>query len=202
MNHPEPRFFEHTNKVLAHLEWEAIRYICFDGKHLDISNAYPKYENRQSYWLEPFNTKATERQRHIRQLVMQREIGTLGDFYALLQPFLIPRARGKALKDKKKRTAQAAFQRAKLADAFVENRPLMIAARKIAKELSEGKASNEQVVNKVDKIIAEHCEYEPLSAAQKQTVIQFVERQIQKHQNLDEVERLIIDADDKNLYFM
>ena len=78
----------------------------------------------------------------------------------------------------------------------------MIAARKIAMELSEGKASNEQVVNKVDKIIAEHGEHKPLSAAQKQTVIQFVKRQIQKHQNLDKVERLIIDADDKNLYFM
>ena len=112
-------------------------------------------------------------------------------------PFLKPRARGKALKDKKKRTAQAAFQRAKLADAFVENRPLMIAARKIAMELSEGKASNEQVVNKVDKIIVEHSEHKPLSAAQKQTVIQFVKRQIQKHQNSDKVERLIIDADDR-----
>ena len=78
----------------------------------------------------------------------------------------------------------------------------MIAARKIAMDLSESKASNEQVVNKVDKIIAEHGEHKPLSAAQKQTVIQFVERQIQKHQNSDKVERLIIDADDKNLYFM
>lgn len=202
MDHPEPRFFEHKNKVLAHLEWEAIRYICFDGRHLDISNAYPKYEKRQSYWLEPFNKKATERQRHIRQLVMQREIGTLGDFYALLQPFLKPRARGKALRDKKKRTAQAAFQRAKLADAFVENRPLMIAARKIAIELSEGNASNEQLINKVDKIVAKHGEHKPLSAAQKQTVIHFVERQIQKRLSLDKVERLIIDADDKNLYFM
>ena len=202
MDHPEPRFFDQKNKVLAHLEWEAIRYICFDGSHLEISNAYPKHEKRQSYWLEPFNTKATERQRHIRQLVMQRKIRTLGDFYALLQPILKPRARGKALKDKKKRTAQAAFQRAKLADAFVENRPLMIAARKIAMELSEGKASNEQVVNKVDKIIVEHSGHKPLSAAQKQTVIQFVERQIQKNQNSDKFERLIIDADDKNLYFM
>mgnify|MGYP001455119868 CR=1 FL=1 len=202
MDHPEPRFFENANKVLAHLEWEAIRYICFDGRHLDISNAYPKYEKRQSYWLEPFNTKATEGQRHIRQLVMQREIGTLDDFYALLQPFLKPRARGKALKDKKKRTAQAAFQRAKLGDAFVENRPLMIAARKIAVELSEDKASNEQVVNEVDKIIAEHGEHKPVSAAQKQTLIYFVKRQIQKHLNSDKVERLIIDTDDKNLYFM
>ena len=101
MDHPTPRFFEHKNKVLAHLEWEAIRYIHFQGNHLDISNAYPKYEKRQSYWLEPFNTSASEEQRHIRQQVMQRDISTLEDFYALLRPFLKPRARGKHFKTKK-----------------------------------------------------------------------------------------------------
>ena len=202
MDHPQPRFFEHANKVLAHLEWEALRYICFDGKHLDISNAYPKYEKRQSYWLEPFNTKATEEQRHIRQRVMQRDIGTLDDFYGLLQPFLKPRARGKALKDKKKRTAQAAFQRAQLGDGFVENRPLMIAARKIAIELAEDKASKKQVTNTVDELIAGHCNHKPVSAVQKQTLIHFVERQVQKHLNSNKVERVIIDTDNKNLYFM
>ena len=78
----------------------------------------------------------------------------------------------------------------------------MIAARKIAIELSEGKVSNEQVIKKVDTIVAKHGEHKPISAAQKQTVIHFVKRQIQKRLNSDKVERLIIDVDDKNLYFM
>ena len=202
MDYPQPRFFEHTNKVLAHLEWEAIRYICFDGEHIGISNAYPKYQKRQSYWLEPFNTKATEEQRYIRKQIMQREILTLGDFYSLLQPSLKPRARGKALKDRKARTAQAAFQRAQLGDAFVENRPLMIAARRTAIELAGDKTSKEKVTNKVDQLIAQHCKHKPVNAEQRQTVINFVERQIQKHLNSDKVERLIIDTDEKNLYFM
>ncbi len=202
MAHPEPRFFDQPNKVLSHLEWEAIRYICFDGNHLGISNAYPKYEKSKSYWLEPFNTKATKEQRQIRQRIMQREFQTLEDFYALLSPFLKPRARGRALKDKKYRTAQAAFQRAQLGDAFVENRSLMLAARRSALDLVKQKASDDQIAIKVTELIGEHCEDKPLIEAQVQTLVHFVERQIQKHLNLDTVERRIIDADEKSLYFM
>ena len=40
----KPRFFESENKVLAHLESEAIRMICFGGSHMDIDDAYPKLE--------------------------------------------------------------------------------------------------------------------------------------------------------------
>ena len=29
----EPRFFDTENNILAHLEWEAIRVIYFDGSH-------------------------------------------------------------------------------------------------------------------------------------------------------------------------
>ena len=36
MDHPTPRFFEHKNKVLAHLEWEAIRYIPVSYTHLTL----------------------------------------------------------------------------------------------------------------------------------------------------------------------
>ena len=173
MDHPEPRFFGQSNKVLAHLEWEAIRYICFDGNHLGISNAYPKYEKTNSYWLEPFNTKATKEQREIRQRVMQREIKTLEDFYALLKPFFKPRARGRALKDKKLRTAQAAFQKAQLGDAFIENRSLMLAAKKIAYSLAETNASWEQITLAVSELISEHCEHNRLSEAQIQTLVHF-----------------------------
>ena len=202
MGTPEPRFFDHENKLLAHLEWEAIRYICFDGRHLDINNAYPKYEQRQSYWLDPFNTKATDEHRHIRQRVMQREIASLDEFYALLQPFLKPRARGKALKDKKTRTAQAAFQRDRLGDAFIDNKPLMIAARKSALELSERGASDDHIAARADELIAAHGREKPIGARQRQTLVQFMHRQIDKHLKPDSVEARIIDTDDKNLYFM
>jgi hypothetical protein len=202
MEGPVPRFFEAENKLLAHLEWEAIRYICFDGKHIDMSDAYPKYEQRQFYWIDPFNEKATDEQRQIRQRLMKRDITGLDEFYALLKPLLTPRARGKALKDKKTRTAQAAFQRNQLGDAFIENESLITAARKCAFGLSEAKASAEDIAAKADELVVEHAESEPLSDEQRQTLIQFIQRQMDRHLKPDTVEAKIIDADDKSLYFM
>ena len=44
----EPRFFDTENKIFAHLEWEAIRIIHFDGSFMNIADAYPKYESMES----------------------------------------------------------------------------------------------------------------------------------------------------------
>jgi hypothetical protein len=111
METPEPRFFETENKLFAHLEWEAIKHICFNGSHREIGEAYPEYEQRQFYWIDPFNEKSTDEQRQIFSRIRRGEFSTLDEFYASLKPLLKPRARGKALKDKKVRTAQAAFQK-------------------------------------------------------------------------------------------
>ena len=50
----EPRFFDTKNKILAHLEWEAIKFIHFDVKHKDIAGYFPRLEQRQFYWIVPF----------------------------------------------------------------------------------------------------------------------------------------------------
>ena len=50
MTDVKPRFFESENKVLAHLEWEAIRMICFGGSHMGIDDAYPKLERSRTHW--------------------------------------------------------------------------------------------------------------------------------------------------------
>lgn len=202
MEGPEPRFFESENKLLAHLEWEAIRYICFDGKHIDMSDAYPKYEQHQFYWIHLFNEKATDEQRQIRQRLMKRDITDLDEFYALFKPLLKPRARGKALKDKKVRTAQAAFQREKLGDAFIENDALITAARNSAFGLSEAKASLDDIAAIADELVAAYAVNEPLSHEQLQTLIKFIQRQVDRHLKPDTVEAQIIDSDDKSLYFM
>ena len=43
----QPRFFDTENKLIAHLEWEAIRILCFDGSHMNIADAYPKFFRRK-----------------------------------------------------------------------------------------------------------------------------------------------------------
>lgn len=122
--------------------------------------------------------------------------------YESLKPLLKPRARGRALKDKKVRTAQSAFQREQLGDAFIENEPLMTAARKCAFMLSENRATTEDITAKADELIAEHCVVEPLNAAQRTTLIDYLQRRVAEHMKPDTIEAQIIDADYKNLYFM
>ena len=36
----EPRFFDTEHKILAHLEWEAISIINFNGSYMDIAEKY------------------------------------------------------------------------------------------------------------------------------------------------------------------
>jgi hypothetical protein len=92
----EPRFSDTENKILAHLEWEAIRFIHFDGKHTDIADAYTKFEQRQFYWIDPFNDNATDEHHEIKSKILKREYQSHEDFYEALKPLLKPKKKGKA----------------------------------------------------------------------------------------------------------
>ena len=74
---------------------------------MDICEAYPKFEQRHFYWIDPFTFKASDEHHTLRGKVRRKEFETLDDFYQALKPFLKPRKLGKALKDAKKRTSQA-----------------------------------------------------------------------------------------------
>ena len=105
----EPRFFHTKNKILAHLEWEAIRIISFDGSHINTADAYPKFEQRRFHWIAPFNDRASEEHSAIKQKIQKREYSSIEDFYSALKPLLKPKKKGKALKNAKHRTAQEAI---------------------------------------------------------------------------------------------
>ena len=56
----KPRFFESENNVLAHLEWEAIRMICFGGSHMSIAKGLgdpscKEFENHPIVFREVFD---------------------------------------------------------------------------------------------------------------------------------------------------
>ena len=101
----QPRFFEKENKLIAHLEWEAIRILCFDGSHMNIADAYPKFEQRRFYWTQKYYDKATDEYHSIKRKITNKEYQSLDEFYADLKPILKPKPRGNMLKDKKKRTS-------------------------------------------------------------------------------------------------
>jgi len=197
----EPRFFDTEYKIFAHLEWEAIRMIVFNGSHMNIADAYPKFEQRQFYWIDPFNDKASEEHHAIKRKIQKREYSSLEDFYLALKPLLKPQKKGKALKDAKKRTAQAAYQLEKLGEDFIHNPELFKEARKVAKYIADKGKSEEVFTDQLTQLLVGH-NVDEFTDGQIKTIWTFLDNQVEKHLNLDRVEAAILDEDNKNLYFM
>ena len=49
----------------------------------------------------------------------------MDEFYSELDKLFKPKSFGKKLKDKKKRTAQSAYQKEQLGDAYIDNKELL-----------------------------------------------------------------------------
>ena len=198
----EPRFFDTKNKILAHLEWEAIRMIIFNGSHMDMANSYPRYEQRKFHWIELFNEKASEEHYTIKQEVQKRQYSSIEDFYSAVKPLLKPKKKGKALRDAKHRTAQASYQREQLGDAFIEGKPALFKdARDVAKYIAD-KGNDEDIFSdQLSQLIFRHKALD-LTDTQILTLWNFLDAQVDKHLILDRVEAAILDEDNKNLYFM
>jgi hypothetical protein len=201
MTVPKPKFFEGDNKLIAHLEWEAIRVIHFEGSHMDIADAYPKFEQRQFYWIDPFQDKATKAHHEIKRRLHENEIGSLNEFYEALQPLFKPKPRGKMLKDKKARTAQSAYQKQQLGDAFIDNKALLKDAREMAFKVAESNKDDNVLNEAVTSLLMKHG-FSEFTLDQQKTLWNYIERQADKHLVLERVEAAILDDNDKNLYFM
>jgi len=202
MEAPTPRFFETDNKPLAHLEWEAIRVICFEGSHMHIADAYPKFEHSHNFWIEHFNQQATKEHHAINSRIKRNEFDALDDFYDALQTILKPKPRGKMLKDLKRRNAQKEHQREVKGAAFIDNDPLLSAAAKSAFELAETNADDTAIAAKAAELAIEFDNGNPLSDVQMGVLCEFIQKHIDKHLKLDRIEAELIDDPDKNVYYM
>jgi hypothetical protein len=126
----------------------------------------------------------------------------IDSFYASLKELLKPKPRGKALKDKKKRTSQKAFQKESLGDAFIDNNQLISEAKKASLYLADANADQPTIILRA-KVLAELYSHDaPLTDEQLQTLIDLINNQIDKHLKLDRIEAKILDQNNKNLYFM
>ena len=123
------------------------------------------------------------------------------EFYRELDKLLKPKPLGKALKDKKQRTAQSAYQKEQLGDAFIDDKLLLSKAKQSAFQLAEDNADRDMIVARANELVKEHSN-EALSDEQLNTLITYIEKQIHNHFKLDRVEASIIDTDDKSMYFM
>lgn len=131
----------------------------------------------------------------------RKDITSMEEFYSLIDKLLKPKPLGKALKDKKQRTAQSAYQKERLGDAFIDNKILIHKAKQYAFQLAEDSADKDMIVAKAHELLKEHSN-EALSPEQLDTLIKYIKAQVHKHLKLDRVEASIIDTDDKNVVFM
>ena len=197
----EHKYFEHPDFVIRHLEWYAFQHILFDKDWNKLRDAIPEYDQRPFYWLEHFHAKAKEKHHLIKGKLYKKEITSMEEFYCELDKLLKPKPLGKALKDKKQRTAQSAYQKEQLGDAYIDNKLLISKAKQSAFQLAEDNADKDMIVVKANELVNEHSN-EALSPEQLDTLIMYIEAQVNKHLKLDRVEASIIDTDDKNVVFM
>ena len=201
LNQIQPKYYEHPDVCIRHIEWAAYYCIMFEKKWNKIGEAFPIYDKRAVYWVDPFNAKAKGSLKQIESKLYRKEITTMDEFYRELDKLLKPKPLGKALKDKKQRTAQSAYQKEQLGDAFIDNKQLLSKAKQSAFQLAEHNADKDMIVARANELVSEHSN-EPLSPEQINTLINLIERQVDKHLKLDRVEASIIDKDNKNMYFM
>ena len=166
-----------------------------------MEEVIPEYVRRAFHWVDPFNSKAKDIHKSLRQKLYAKSIITMDEFYLELDKILKPKSLGKMLKDKKKRTAQSAYQKEQLGAAFIDNTQLLSKAKQSAFQLAEDNADKDMIVAKANELGKEHSN-EALSPEQLDTLIKYINAQIDKHLKLDRVEASIINTDDKNIYFM
>ena len=197
----EHKYFEHPDVCMRHLEWYALQHILFDGNWNKLRDFIPEYDQRPFLWLDHFHRKAKDKHHQIKRKVFKKEITTMDAFYHELDKILKPKPLGKMLKDKKKRTAQSAYQKEQLGAAFIDNTQLLSKAKQSAFQLAEVNADRDIIEAKSHELVKEYSN-EGLSPEQLDTLIRYIKAQVDKHLKLDRVEASIIDTDDKNVVFM
>jgi hypothetical protein len=100
----QPKFFDSDNKIMAFLEWEAIRILHMGAekgcsKFMEMEDEYPKHSQRYGYWVDNFNLKSTEQHRICLRKIKKREFNSLEAFYSEANKILKPVPKGKMLKD-------------------------------------------------------------------------------------------------------
>jgi len=197
----EHKYFEHPDVCIRHLEWYAFQHILFDKDWNKLRDATPEYDQRPFHWLDYFQRKAKDKHHQIKSKLYKKDITSMDEFYSLIDKLLKPKPLGKALKDKKQRTAQSAYQKEQLGDAFIDNKLLISKAKQSVFQLAEDNADRAMIVAKAHELVKEYSN-ESLSPEQLDTLIKYIQAQIDKHLKLDKVEASIIDTDDKNVVFM
>ena len=197
-----PNFTAHPDKAIRFLEVHALKKLVYAGRSTDLYKMHPDIAKGWPYWADHYHAKAKKTHKDFMRDLNSGVYPTIDDFYEGIKKLLKPVPKGKALRDKKKRTAQKAYQQDKLGDAFIDNTPLLTEARIAARELGHNDADEITVSTKA-KVLAEMYSWDkPLTKDQLETLTNYIQAQMDKHLKLDIIEAKILDMKDKNIYYM
>ena len=197
----QPKYFDQADPCLAYLEFTAIKKFAFNGRATAVYDAFDCHIKSLA-WAEATYQKAKQHHKDILASMGNGEIADLDSFYAATSKLLKQKPRGRMLKDKKKRTAQKAYQRETKGDAFIDNDPLFHAAAKVAAGMAEAVADGAAVTAKATALAKEFDNGTPLTDAQMSLLCDYIQQRIDKHQQLDRIEAILIDDTNKNVYYM
>ena len=198
----KPKYFDHPDLCIRYLEWAAIKKLVFNGDGREHHNYFEDTGQRWAFWADHYTDNYKTIHTEIMTSAHDGTYKNIDEFYVAIDALLKPKPKGKALKDKKKRTAQSAYQREKLGDAYIENDALISAAKASAYNLSEASADAHAIALKAAELVVMHNNNEALTEPQMTELCALIQRQIDKHQKPDSVESKPLDEDNKNLYFM
>jgi len=197
----KPKYFDHPDFCIRFMEWHAIKSIVFKGKHAEHYDYFDAYSQSWAHWADHYQDHSKQNHNQIMSLVVDGTYKSMDDFYGAISKLLKPRKLGKALKDAKKRTSQAAHQLEQLGENFIDNPELFREARQIAKLIADAGKDEDVFTDQLSHLLLKH-KAEEFTEGQKKTIRTFLDKQVEKHLKLDRVEAAILDEDNKNLYFM
>jgi len=196
-----PKYLDHPDYCIRYLEWVAINRLIFKGNSREHYKSLEAFVNRWPYWNDYYVDNKKKSHEQIAQLIMDGTYKSLDDFYAAIKALLKPRKLGKALKDAKRRTSQAAHQLEQLGEDFIDNQELFKEARQVAKYIADRGKSDDVFTDQLTQLVFRH-NVSDFTDGQIKTIWTFLDKQVEKHLKLDRVEAAILDENNKNLYFM
>ena len=116
-----PKYFDHPDYCIRFLEWQAIKVLVFGKGHMAMVNYFEASSQRWVYWHDYYSDKRKDSHSQIMHLINDNTYRAMDDFYKAINKLLKPHKLGKALKDAKKRTSQAAHQLEQLGEDFMQN---------------------------------------------------------------------------------
>ena len=196
-----PKYFDHPDFCIRFMEWQAIEYIFFNRDYNKHYEYFDAYSQKWHFWSNHYQEHGKESHKQIMGLIVDGTYKSMDDFYNAINKLLKPRKLGKALKDAKMRTAQAAFQLEKYGEDFIDNPELFRDARRVAKLIADTGKDENVFADQFSQLLSAHSADE-LTQGQVKTIWTFLDAQVEKHLKLDRVEAAILDVNNKNLYFM